>query len=275
MIRLLSLQRFVCISMMCFLCTFCSGQTPRNISRNGGAQTASRTHSDTGRFFFGISQEQNAKHCASAWLLYLNKDHQTGEIFVLASMEKFTKFELGKDGTLVLQWSGFGDDKYRFNGTLKSEELAGDIQLVDARSGYTKYLCEITATELPPQNVHTNLKPQVSPSRYSNVFYVNESGDLIGVDIRFFSTNKGTQGMVVFYESYWDEPVDKPLALSQIEMNKGTIQFAAEISSGIAHYHLLLTSTGGMFYRDDVPHEKGDKGIPIRKKRAVLPAITY
>src|SRR5208337_835915 len=112
MIRLLSLQRFVCISMMCFLCTFCSGQTPRNISRNGGAQTASRTHSDTGRFFFGISQEQNAKHCASAWLLYLNKDHQTGEIFVLASMEKFTKFELGKDGTLVLQWSGFGDDKY-------------------------------------------------------------------------------------------------------------------------------------------------------------------
>ncbi len=273
MIRLISLQRLLSISMTCLLCAICAGQAPRKVPMNGGAQTASRTHSDSGRFFFGTSQEQNAKHCSSAWLLYLDKDNHNGEIFVVASMEKFTKFELGEDGTLVLQWS-VGDEKYQFNGTLKSEELNGDIQL-NTRSGNTEYLCEITTTELPAQNAPTKSKPQVSPSRYSNVYYVNESGDLIGVDIRFFSTSRGTQGMIVFYEGYWDEPVDMPLALSQIKMDKGTIRFATETPNGIAHYHLLLTSTGGIFNRDDVPHEKGDKGISIRKKRTVLPAINY
>jgi len=275
MFKPLSLQRVLCFSITCFLYVCCSGQSARNVPGNGSALTAQKTHSDSGRFFFGTSQEKNAKHCASAWLLYLDKDGDSGEIFVLASMEKFTKFELGKDGTLVLQWSGLGDKNYQLNGTFKSDELAGDIQLVDVRSGNSEYLCEITATELPPQNSHTNPSPLVSPSRFSNTHYVNESGDLIGVDIRIFSTDKGAQGMIVFYEGYWDEPVDTPLALSQIKMNKGSIQFATETPSAVAHYHLLLTSAGGLLYRDDVQREKGDKGVRLRKKQKVLPAIIY
>ena len=110
-------------------------------------------------------------------------------------------------------------------------------------------------------------------ARYSNAAYVSEGGDPTGVDIRFFSTSKGTEGMITFYEGYWDEPVDTPLALSQIEVGKGTIRFAAETPKGLIHYHLRLTSAGGLFNRDDKAKE-GEKDIPLKKGR-LLPVVGW
>jgi hypothetical protein len=259
----------------CLLCAVGAGQGSRNEQDHGGGRAASVSHSDSWSYFFGTSQEQNAKHCPSAWLIYLDKEHHIGEIFVVAGMERFSKFDLGEDETLTFQWKKLGDTNYRFSGTLKSDELAGDIQLINARSGNTKYLCEITAAQFPPQNAQANPEHNVLPGRFSNETYVNESGDLIGVDIRFFSTSQGMKGMIVFYEGYWDEPTFTPLALSQIEINKGVIHFTAEMPSGVAHYHLRPTPTGAFFTRDDVPHEMDDKEIRLRKYRDVLPAVVY
>ena len=76
--------------------------------------------------------------------------------------------------------------------------------------------------------------------------------------------------MIVFYEDYWDEPTFTPLALSQIDVGKGVIQFAAETPKGIIHYHLRLTPTGGLFNRDDKA-QQGEKDIPLKKVRKLLP----
>ena len=176
--------------------------------------------------------------------LNIDKEHRVGGIFVATEMTQFSRFEVGDDGTVFFQWKGFGDKNYQFKGTLKADELAGEIELVDKRSGNSKYLCDMAASQLPSQNVQASSDHQMLSVRYSNAHYFNESGDLTGVDLRFFSTNKGTTGMIVFYEDYWDEPTFTPLALSQIDVGKGVIQFAAETPKGIIHYHLRLTPTG-------------------------------
>jgi hypothetical protein len=247
--RLLRLKLLLFVSGIA-LCKVWSAQTSGKTNRNQS------TH---GEFFFGTSQD--VEHCPSAWLIYLDTGRHDGGIFVVAGMEKFSKFEQRADGTLLFQWSGLGDKNYQFIGTLKASELAGEIQLTDVRSGAGKFACDMIATKLssPADPDHPALA-----ARYSNAAYASEGGDPTGVDIRFFSTNKGTAGMITFHEGYWDEPVDTPLALSQIEVGKGTVKFAAETPKGFIHYHLRLTAVGALFNRDD-KDQAGEKSIPLKK----------
>ena len=263
MIRHLARNLALCVSATSLLCVVCSGQV---VGKKPGDRSTS------GRFFFGTSQE--AKHCPSAWLLYLDKEHNSGGIFVVAGLEKFTKFEMRENGTLLFQWTELGDKNYSFDGTLKAGEVAGEVQLVDVHSGTAKYACDMTATELPSQTVSPTPEHPVLAARYSNADYASEGGDPTGVDIRFFSTSKGTEGMITFYEGYWDEPVDTPLALSQIEVGKGVVRFAAETPQGLIHYHLRLTPTGGLFNRDDKA-QQGEKDIPLKKVRKLLPMVGW
>lgn len=256
--RLFGPKLILCVFAI-VLCVACSAQTSGKTIGDGAAR---------GELFFGTSQD--AKHCPSAWLLNIDKEHRVGGIFVATEMTQFSRFEVGDDGTVFFQWKGFGDKNYQFKGTLKADELAGEIELVDKRSGNSKYLCDMAASQLPSQNVQASSDHQMLSVRYSNAHYFNESGDLTGVDLRFFSTNKGTTGMIVFYEDYWDEPTFTPLALSQIDVGKGVIQFAAETPKGIIHYHLRLTPTGGLFNRDDKA-QQGEKDIPLKKVRKLLP----
>jgi hypothetical protein len=256
-------RRALCIFIACFLSTVSVGQASRAEQHDQPLGCP-----DSGRFFWGTSND--AKLGTLAWLFCIDREHHTGQIFVAPRMIGLSEFNLGEDGTLRFQSLDFFGKNYRFGGTLKADQITGEIQLVDAKSGNPKDKWQLTATQLSAQNPHDN--QPVSPGRYSNIDYSAEGGDFTGVDIRLFSVGTGTTGMIVFYESYWGEPTFTPLALSQIEMSKGTIQFETETPNGAAHYHLRLTVTGGLFIRDDVAHEKGEKAIVLRKSRSVLTA---
>jgi hypothetical protein len=257
----------LCIFIACFLCTVSVCQASQAEQHRGQDQPSSGGP-DPGRFFFGTSKD--AKLGTLGWLLSIDRQHHTGQIFVAPRMIGFSEFNLGEDGTLRFQSLDFFGKNYRFSGILKSDEITGEIQLVDAKSGNPKDKWKLTATQLPAQNPRAN--QPVPLGRYSNVDYSSEGGDFTGVDIRLFSVGTGTTGLIVFYESYWGEPTLTPLALSQIEMSKGTIQFETETPNGVVHYHLRLTATGGLFSRDDVAHEKGEKAIVLKKRGSVLTA---
>ena len=266
-VAILAVRSLPWILLGCFLCTVSSVSQPEQ--RNGKGQPASGI-SDSRHFFFGTSND--AKLGPLAWLFCIDKEHLTGQIFVAPRMIGFSKLNLTEDGTLTFQSLDFVGKSYRFNGTLKSDEISGEIQLVEAKSGNPKAKWQLTATQLSAQNAGTTTGQHVSPGRYSNADYSIEGGDVTGVDVRFFSTSTRTTGMIVFYESYWGEPTFTPLALSRIETSKGTIQFETETPNGVARYHLRPTATGGLFNRDDVAHEKGDKDIVLKKGRSVLTA---
>jgi hypothetical protein len=252
--------------MVGFLCGVSLAQGSQPAQHDGKSE---RTSHDSGsrNFFFGISHD--AKLGTLAWLFCLDREHQTGQIFVAPRMLGFSAFTLGGDGTLAFESLDFFGKKYRFNGTLKSEEINGDMQLIDAKSGNPKDKWQLTATQLPPQDPRAG---QTVPARYSNVDYSAEGGDFTGVDVRFFSTRKGTTGMVVFYESYWGESTFTPLAFSQVETSEGAIKFEVEMPNGVAHYQVQTTATGGVFNREDAGHEKGEKGVALKRSRSVLAA---
>lgn len=266
-IRTLGVRSILWILVAGSLCAVSSAQASPPGPRHGKSQTAS-DNSDSRHFFFGTSHD--AKLGTMAWLFCIDKELHEGEIFVPPRMIGFSKINLGGDGTLTFQSLDFFGKKYRFDGTLKSEEITGDMQLIDANSGNPKDKWQLTATQLPSENPRAD---HTVPARYSNVDYSAEGGDFTGVDIRFFSTGTGTTGLIVFYESYWGEPTFTPLALSRIETSKDAIKFDVEMPNGIARYHLRTTATGGLFNRDDVAHEKGEKDIVLKRNRAVLTGV--
>lgn len=265
-IETLGLRSLLWILIVGSLGAVSSAQASPPEQHHAKTQTAS-DNLDSRHFFFGASQD--AKFGAIAWLFCIDKEHHKGEIFVAPRMIGFSEFNLGEGGTLTFQSLDFFGKRYRFNGTLKSEEITGDMQLIDAKSGNSKGTWQLTATQILPQNPRTD---QTVPARYSNVDYSAEGGDFTGVDIRFFSTHKGTTGMIVFYESYWGEPTFTPLAFSQVETGKDEIKFEVEMPNGVARYHFRLTAAGGLFNRDDVAHEKGEKDIVLKRSRSVLTA---
>ena len=186
-------------------------------------------------------------------------------------MVKFSELNLKEDGSLTFQTEELSIGSYRFSGTLKAGELTGWIDLVAAGSDKRKYSGNMTAVQVTSENAQASSAHQVSPGRYSNVFYSDGGGDLVGVDIRFFSTTTGTKGMIVFYDDYFGGPSFTPLALSHIEMdNQGVIQFQTESPDGIARYHLQITPKGALLNRGDEPQ---DKAIPLKKSRTALPSI--
>jgi hypothetical protein len=255
------------VLMVGFLCGVSFARVSLTEQHHEKSQAAS-DNSESRHFFFGTSPD--AKLGTLAWLFYIDKEHHTGQIFVAPRMIEFSEFTLGEDGTLTFQSLDFFGKEYRFNGTLKSEGITGDMQLIDAKAGNPKGKWQLTATQLSPQNPRPG--QTLSPERYSNIDYSAEGGDFTGADIRFFSTGMGMTGMIVFYESYWGEPTFTPIALSKIETGKNVIKFEVEMPNGVARYHLRLTATGGLFNRDDVAHEKGEKDIVLKKSRSVLTA---
>ena len=265
-IRTLGVRSLLWILVAGSLCAVSSPQASPPEQHHGKSQTAS-DNSDSGHFFFGTSHD--AKLGTMAWLFCIDKEHRKGEIFVAPRMIGFSQINLGGDGTLTFQSLDFFGKKYRFGGTLKSEGVTGDMQLIDAKSGNPKDKWQLTATQLPSENPRADHTVPAFPARYSNVDYSAEGGDFTGVDIRFFSTGTGTTGMIVFYESYWGEPTFTPLALSGVETSKEAVRFDVEMPNGVARYHLRTTATGGLFNRDDVTHEKDAKEVVLKRSRAV------
>lgn len=266
MTRNSAMHRSLCALIV--LCTVWTGQAVLNAQRSKGGRASLEDQEDSGAFFLGTSHDE--RFGALAWLFHLDKAHRTGEMFVAPRMMTFSQFELSQDGTLAFQSPVLLGKEYRFKGTLKPEAISGEMRLVNAKTGDLIDKWELTAAELHPQKARTSSAQEVGNFRYSNAAYSSEGGDQTGVDIRFFTANTGTTGMIVFYESYWGEPTFTPLTLSRIIVKKGTIHFAVELPRGIAHYHLLPTPTAGLFNRDDVPHGKGDKDIVLKKMRAMF-----
>jgi hypothetical protein len=269
MINVAALRGLMFATLAWVVCAICMGQTAPTIQGHGGGPSNLESRSVSGTFFFGTSHD--AKLGPLAWFIHLDENHRTGEMFVAPRMMKFSKLELREDGTLTFQSPVFVGKEYRFRGTLKSEAISGEMQLVNANSGDPLDKWELAIAALPPsQNSRTASAQQVGNVQYSNTAYSSEGGDQTGTDIRFFSTGTATTGMIVFYESYWGEPTFTPLAFSQVTLDKGVIHFAVDLPSGVARYHLRQTPTGGLFNRDDVSHTADDKDIALKTLRSAF-----
>jgi len=249
----------VCALTACILFHPVHAQTAAPAPPHGSSQSPA-----AGVLFYGASKDP--KIGPMAWLISIDKAHQTGRMFFPPRMLALSKVEFKGDGSLTFRSTEFFDQAYRFNGTLKTDALSGTMLLIDAKSAKVTDKWDLAAVPLLSDDQRRNAQPPALNTRYSNVAFSSEGGDQTGVDILFFPTTAGQAGIIVFYESYWSEPTSTSLPISQIETDKAGIHFAVQLPDGLAHYHLLQTPTGGLFNRDDGRHAKGGKDIPLKKR---------
>jgi len=260
--------RFVCALLACvhFLCF--SGRCLLVAQEHGGTGRTAANEPDTGTYLFGISRD--SRFGELAWLLYLDRDHGTGQMLVAPRMLKFAACNWGEHGALNFESMEFIGRAYRFIGTFDADVLTGRMQLVDTKTGKAIGDWDLTASPVVPESAAASTTQPGASGRYTNAEYSSEGGDRTGADVRLFSTAGGSAGLIIFYESYWGEPTFTPLALSHISTNKKTVHFDIETASGWVHYSLLLTSTGALLNRDDAPHPQGSHGVPLKRSRSVF-----
>jgi hypothetical protein len=268
-IELLQLRRKIFAVTAYFVFVACLGFFSFRAQAHGVGLSVPESYSNTKSLFFGVSNDPELGKLA--WLICIDRTHRDGQIFVAPRMLKFSNYALGRSGSLIFQSKDFIGRSYRFNGFIKSGVLVGKIQLIDMKSGGIKESWKLTANPVLPPDSRPSIEQSELNARYSNVAYSSEGGDQTGVDIQLFSTTAGKTGMIVFYESYWGEPTFTPLVLTQVSIKKNVIHFSVEMHEGVAHYHLILTSAGGIFNRDDVPNVKGDEGLVLKKIRKGIP----
>ena len=244
------LSLVVCIILVCLSAT-CK-LTAQDDRASGGQATGL---SGPGTFFFGKSHDANLGELA--WLFYLDSSHRSGQMLIAPRMVTFSDCEWGVDGSIRFQLPEFLGRAYRFNGTLQPSTLKGHLQLVNARTGKSMGDWQLLATSVSLVKHESDAEPSTLIGRFTNEGYSEKGGDQTGVDVRLFSTKGEPAGMIIFYESYWGEPTFIPLALSHVLRENQTIHFETDMPSGLAHYRLLLTQSGGLLSRDDVSRAEG------------------
>ena len=218
-----------------------------------------------GAWFFGTTAEP--VFGSVGWLIHFEDAYRQGEMYVPPGMRRFAKVVVGGGGRVSFETEDVVGNTYTFEGGLNKGELTGEMRLVDTKSRkVVSYTWRLVASELPAQRGGQVAAGDVGPGRYYNVYYSEEGGDLIGVDIRLLTTAKGMQGMMVFYGDSWGEPLFTPLALSGVAATAKGIEFEYNAADGRARYYLRNTPKGVVFGKEG--QSAGD--YVLKRSRAAL-----
>ena len=158
---------------------------------------------------------------------------------------------------------------YLFTGRKSSKAITGKIELCSTGGG-----SEVLAAETTLRTLNDLLDSRPGSGarlrHYSNVRFVEESGDLIGSEIWIASRKEKGIGFIVFYESYWGEATQTPLAMNRLSRTPLGWRFELEGFGIQGHktgqYRLQRTHGGAILYRLDIEKETRN-GIRLKVRR--------
>lgn len=158
---------------------------------------------------------------------------------------------------------------YLFTGRKSGKAIIGKIELRSAADR-----AEILAEDVTLRTLDDLLDSRPGSGarlgHYSNLEYIEESGDLIGSEVWIASGEEKAIGFIVFYESYWGEATQTPLAMNRLSRTPLGWSFELE-SFGIqgrktGKYRLQTTHDGAILYRLDIDKETRN-GIRLKVRR--------
>ena len=233
------------------------------LEKTGGAHDKRDARADV--WFFGTTADTVLGNLG--WLIHFEDAYRQGELYVPPWMRKFAKVVVGDGGQVSFETEDVVGNTYIFEGSLNKGELTGEMRVADTKSRkVVSHTWRLAASELPAQREGQVAAGEVGPGRYYNVYYSDEGGDLVGVDIRLLATPKGMRGVMVFYDDSWGEPLFSPLALSGVAPIAKGIVFEFDAVDGRARYHLRNTPKGALFDREG----RSNGGQVLKRSRAVL-----
>jgi len=159
---------------------------------------------------------------------------------------------------------------YDFEGVVHGGELQGSLVAHSApsSSGVKEYAVRGLKLDRTPVTI-----AQSVAGRYSNVRYVEESGDLVGAELLLFYMDRQISGLVTFYESYWGEPVFVSLPLQSARINGDQIvEFELKLEErGIGRYIATRKKDAMTLLRTDMPSAPNAEGVKLLRQPYLLP----
>jgi hypothetical protein len=109
--------------------------------------------------------------------------------------------------------------------------------------------------------------------RYSNVKYLEESGDSVGAELLLYFAEDQTTGLIKFNESYWGEPEFVPLVLSNIHIiSSRKLRFELKLEGGVIGKYVAESEKDAVVLsRVDIPSSPDIGPIRMQRQARFLP----
>ena len=261
-------QRFhlLSLAMVIFITDAChSVKTMQSTNGLGTEQSAAKADvakkdqinaaQDIDGFFFGVSLDHSAR---VAWFVKLNTKTGSGSLYVPPGPVKLSEVKINTNGQLTFRSdAAFGDVVYEFSGLVSQARIQGTIRRIRPKS--VEDAEELILNRLNMNYAIGDNNAKVS-GMYSNVKYIEESGDLVGKEVILIQTSEGLAGILTSYEG---EPSD-PYALTNAEVSGKSLRFAIQTRNGTENYEGLFSANRIKLKRVDIQNLPSE--VLINKK---------
>ena len=216
----------LCLSLVQFGSELFSHRAQAN--QRKGSTAANQSSED---FYFGSYTNQ---FCRCAWFLSLDLANRRGRLFKRPTVLDLTNVEVSETGRITFRTKmDFGNVIYRFEGDQGPNGITARIDSIgaDAETDETPITTDPVLLEKVTLSVQ---KPQSRDfsAVYSNVRYVEESGDLVGEELILFWHGNEPRGIFLMYEG---EQMD-PLAISDVSLSGPNLKFRVRTVGGELSY---------------------------------------
>jgi len=254
---------FLAGTFSCSLIFMGSGQNPPTRKKNAEDASALGCNFEHGQVFLLTSNERG-------WLMCFDSESRLAWLYVAPSLVKLQWGESTPSASLHLRSQGLPDRSYYdFQGVAREAELDGNLvaHVAPPSTEVTEYAVRGRKLDQTPVAIDRTIA-----GRYSNVRYVEESGDLVGAELLLFRMDRGISGLVTFYESYWGEPVFASLPLRSVRVNGSqTVEFELKLEEGIGKYIATRKKAIVTLRRTDMPSAPNAEVVELLKQPHLLP----
>ena len=196
-----------------------------------------------------------------ALLFSFDKSGTITSVFVPPQFVAVHEQQKQNSGDIEFISDSFADGRhFVFHGNRSAEGIVGELELQPKQDGHPIYSAHLTLNYFAPEL--SSAEGDHAFKHYSNAQFIAESGDVVGTEIWLASTGKKKTGFIVFYESYWGEPVQVALAMQNIVRKGNIIEFNLQAPTE-AHYKLFLLSHKVKLFKESNSESKKD-GIILR-----------
>jgi hypothetical protein len=179
-------------------------------------------------FYFGTSQSQSEE---IAWFLKIDFESKTGSLYMPPEVLKLSIVKSDETNQFSFRSNtGFGDVIYEFKGEISRTGMRGTIYQIypDSKNNQT---FEVLLQRFTPDSLSGSNDTEIN-GMYSNVKYIEDSGDLFGKELILISTSDGFVGLFTPFEGV---PTTQ-YALMNIKRNENNLQFSLQTKNGIENY---------------------------------------
>ncbi len=150
------------------------------------------------------------------FVLYLNFPQGKGVRY--EPLENVNVCDLRRDAKGNVTWSSPNVQGYvtRFAGTLTTSGLRGEVTAANVKTGQLSRSFEVILESMP----FPSASADTAAERYANVSYVQQAGDLTGIELLLLPTGKDTFALLTMFEG----TQSGPWIMSNLRSNGDTIQ---------------------------------------------------